>query len=258
MGYLQSGEVILMLQDRQDAFGHEIYDAFTDEYLRYRIIEIVERDDGYITTSGGPITYLSEYSRWPAHCKKAVQYARGRVLDIGCGAGRYALYLQEKGLDVTGIDISPLAVEVCKQRGLKDTRVLSISQINSKLGIYDTILMMGNNFGLFGNFEDARQLLKKLSAITSKKGRIIAETLDVYDTDNPDHLNYHESNRHRGRMGGQIRLRVRYKRYATPWFDYLIVSKDEMEDILEDTGWQITRFVDTPGPIYVAVIDKKR
>lgn len=247
-----------MLTDRQDAFGHEMYDCLTDEKQRNYIVEIVERDDGNIEATGRPARYLSEYKQWPSYYKKAIRYTSGRVLDIGCGAGRHAVYLQEKGLDVVGIDNSPLAIEVCKQRGLKDARVLSINQISSKLGIFDTVLMMGNNFGLFGSFQGAKRLLKKIAAITSERGRIIAETLDVYQTDNPDHLSYHEFNRQRGRMGGQVRLRVRYKKYATPWFDYLMVSKKEMSDILDGTDWNIERYIDTEGPVYVAVIGKKK
>src|SRR4030042_2536813 len=246
-----------MLKDYQDAFGHEISDCFNDEKRRRSIMEIVERDDGYIDVHGGPVRYLSEYKKWPSHYKKAMRYARGRVLDIGCGAGRHALYLQGKGLDAVGIDNSPLAIEVCKQRGLKDARVISINQISARLGIFDTVLMMGNNFGLFGSFEGARRLLKKLDKITSPKGRIIAETLDVYKTDNPDHLSYHEFNRQRGRMGGQVRLRVRYKKYVTPWFDYLMVSKAEMENILDETDWKVERYIDE-GPVYVAIIGKRK
>lgn len=247
-----------MLTDKQDAFGHEIHDYFRDVERRRPIMEIVERDDGYIDASGGPAVYFSEYKKWPAYQRKAVRYARGCILDIGCGAGRCSLYLQGKGLDVVGTDNSPLAIEVCKQRGLKDARVLSINQISSKLGMFDTVLMMGNNFGLFGSFNSARRLLKKIDKITSRKGRIIAETNDVYKTENPDHLSYHEFNRQRGRMGGQVRLRVRYKNYATPWFDYLMVSKQEMADILDGTDWRVSKYIDSASSVYIAIIEKRK
>lgn len=242
-----------MLKDYQDAFGHGIHDYFKDKGGEG---EIVERDDGYIDVSGGPKAYFTEYKDWAPMERKAMRYARGRVLDIGSGAARHSLYLQGKGLEVLGIDNSPLAIEVCKLRGLRNAKVVPISQISSKLGVFDTVLMLGNNFGLFGSFEGARRLLKKLSRITSENGRIIASTNDVYKTDNPVHLSYHEFNRKRGRMAGQLRLRVRYQKYATPWFDYLIVSKEEMENILEGTGWEINKVIDSDGTMYIAIIDK--
>lgn len=246
------------MKDEQDAFGHEIYDYLKNERRRGEIVEVVERDDGYIDVSGGTKVYFSEYKDWPPHEKKAIRHAKGRVLDIGSGAGRHSLYLQGKGLEVLGIDNSPLAIEVCKLRGLRNTQVLSISQINSKLGVFDTILMLGNNFGLFGSFKGTRRLLKKLSKITSGNGRIIAESNDVYKTETPEHLSYHELNRERGRMAGQIKLRVRYKKYATPWFDYLMVSKEEMENILDGTDWEVNKFIESDGSVYIAIIDKKK
>jgi SAM-dependent methyltransferase len=245
-----------MLKDYQDAYGHGLYEYLTGKRGQADIVEIEERDDGYIDWSGGPKGYFNEYKDWRPYEKKAMRYAKGRVLDIGSGAGRHSLYLQGKGLDVLGIDNSPLAIEVCKSRGLRNAKVVPISQINSKLGVFDTILMLGNNFGLFGSFEGAKRLLKKFSKITSENGRIIAESNDVYKTKVPEHLSYHELNRKRGRMAGQIRLRVRYKKYATPWFDYLMVSKDEMENILDGTDWEINKFIDSDGSTYIAIIDK--
>jgi len=245
-----------MLQENQDAMGRAMYDYSSSGMKNPRIHEIVERDDGYIETDAGPAAYFMEYRRWPAEEKRALRYARGRVLDIGCGAGRHSLYLQGKGLEVVGIDNSPLIIDICKKRGLKHAEVVPIKQISSKLGVFDTVLMLGNNFGLFGSFQGAKRLLKKLSRITSKNARIITTSNDVYKTDNPVHLKYHEMNRKRGRMAGQLRLRVRYQQYTNPWFDYLIVSPEEMEDILDDTGWRLSRIFDSAGAYYAAVIEK--
>ncbi|MCK4403892.1 MAG: methyltransferase type 11, partial [candidate division Zixibacteria bacterium] len=102
-----------------------------------------------------------------------------------------------------------------------------------------------------------RRLLKRFHKITSEKARIIAESMDPYKTDEPAHLEYHKYNRKRGRMSGQLSLRVRYKKYATPWFDYLIVSKQEMEDILKGTDWRVKRFIDDKQSMYVAIIEKE-
>lgn len=247
-----------MLKEHQDAMGRAMYDFFSSGMKNQRIHEIVERDDGYIETDGGPAAYFMEYRRWSAEEKRALRYARGRVLDIGCGAGRHSLYLQGKGLEVVGIDNSPLAIEVCKKRGLKRAEIVPINKINSRLGVFDTVIMLGNNFGLFGSYQGAKRLLNILSRITSAHARIIATSNDVYKTDNPVHLKYHEMNRKRGRMAGQLRLRVRYLHYTNPWFDYLIVSPEEMEDILDGTGWRLSRIFCSAGPYYAAVIEKNK
>lgn len=247
------------MKDYQDAYGHQLYDYFKGKGS----FEIVENDDGYFDVSSlcGISSknegYFSKYKDWLPSQRMAMSHVRGRVLDIGCGAGKHSLYLQEKGFDVLGIDISPLAVKVCKLRGLKKARVMSITQINSKLGKFDTILMLGNNFGLFGSFKRAKWLLKRFRIITNENARIVAETIDPYKTTNPHHLEYHEFNRKRGRMPGQLRIRVRYKKHVTPWFEYLIVSRDEMKEILKGTGWRVERFIDSKWSYYMAIIKKE-
>ncbi len=241
------------MKDYQDAHGHAMF----DHLKRKGGYEIAERDDGLVTPTNAPAVYFSRYRDWPPHERKAMRYVRGKVVDIGCGAGRHALYLQERGFDVLGIDTSPLAIKVCKLRGLKKAKRLSIDQISRKLGEFDTLLMFGNNFGLFESFNKARRLLKRFHKITSDGARIIAESLDPYKTDEPAHLEYHKLNRKRGRMSGQVRLRVRYKKYATPWFDYLLVSKDEMKEIMRGTGWQVKRFFDSEQSWYAAIIEKE-
>jgi hypothetical protein len=93
--------------------------------------------------------------------------------------------------------------------------------------------------------------------MTTADGRIVAEVIDPYKTSDPSHLSYQRRNLERGRMAGQIRLRVRYKKYATPWFDYLFVSKAEMERILTGTGWKVERYLDSGNSFYIAVIVKE-
>jgi len=234
-----------------------VFDYYTGN-SNSRIPGLLERYDGYITDAGTAAAYFREYKDWSLHERKALRFTRGRILDIGCGAGRHSLYLQEKGFEVTGIDNSPLSIEVCRQRGLKNTAVLPINDIDPSIGIYDTVLMLGHNFGLFGSFNGTRSILKKLDRITSDQARIIATTTDVYRTEDPDQLNYHEYNRNHGRMSGQLKVKVRYKKFATPWFDYLIVSKDEMENILDGTGWKVTKYIDQDDSHYAAIIEKEK
>ncbi len=244
-----------MLTDSQDAYGHLLLDYHNGR----KNVEIVERKDGFIDPSRlGPLDYFAEYDNWAEHQKLAIGHATGHVLDIGCGAGRHCLYLQEKGHDVLGTDISPLAIQTCQSRGLKNVLVMPVTQLSSKLGIFDTILMMGHNFGLVGSYRRAKWLLRRFAAMTSDRAKVIAETLDPYQTQEPCHLAYHQFNRDRGRMAGQLRLRIRYRQYTTPWFDYLFVSKTEMEDILEGTAWQVERYIDsTNTPTYVAILTKR-
>ena len=243
-----------MLTDTQDAYGH----LLSDYHNGRENVEIVEREDGLINTSRlGPLNYFAEYEDWANHQKRAIRHATGRVLDIGCGAGRHSLYLQKQGHDVLGTDNSPLAIQTCQHRGLKNAVVTSITQLNSKIGTFDTILMMGHNFGLVGNYKRAKWLLRRFAAMTSETAKIIAETMDPYETTEPEHLAYQQFNRDRGRMSGQLKLRVRYKRYATPWFDYLFVSKAEMENIVNETPWQVERYIDAANaPTYVAILTK--
>lgn len=242
------------MRKEQDGFGQEMWAHFMGEDT----CELVERDDGRIDLSGGPGAYFRDFADWTTHEKAGIRLAKGRTLDVGCGAGRVALHLQQKGCEVVAIDVSPLAVKVCKKRGVKDARIMSITQIGRKLGCFDTIVMYGNNFGLFAGEKRARWLLRRFHRITTPRARIIAESLDPYQTDDPDHLQYHKRNRARGRMGGQTRLRIRYKRCKSPWFDYLLVSRDEMRKLLEGTGWRVRRFIDSKGPTYIAVIEKAK
>jgi len=241
-----------MLKPEEDAFGQEIWAYYKGE----RTSEIVERDDGYFDVSSGPKMYFSEYDDWHSVDRKAMEFVKGRVLDIGCGAGRHSLYFQKKGFDVLGIDSSPLAIEVCKLRGLEKAKVVAIEDINFKPDSFDTIIMMGNNFGLFGSFKKAKMLLKKFHKMTSINGLIIASTRDTYKTSNPDHLEYHRINKQKGRMAGQSRIRIRFRKYVGRWLDYLIVSKEEMNEILKGTGWKIKEFIDSDNSEYAAVIEK--
>ena len=243
-----------MLTDIQDAYGH----LLSGYHNGQENVEVVEREDGFIDVSRlGPLNYFAEYEDWAEHQRLAIAHATGQVLDIGCGVGRHCLYLQEHGHDVLGTDTSPLAIQTCQSRGLKNAVVAPITQLSSKIGTFDTILMMGHNFGLVGSYKRAKWLLRRFAAMTTDTAKIIAETLDPYQTEEPCHLADHQFNRDRRRMSGQLRLRIRYRQYTTPWFDYLFVSKTEIEDILDGTAWRVERYIDAADtPTYVAILSK--
>lgn len=243
------------MNPKQDAYGQEVL-----AYLQgKRSYEVIERDDGFIDFSKGAPDYFAEYKKWPKIQKQAIKFAIGKVLDIGTGAGRVALYLQNKKFKVTAIDNSPLAIKVCKKRGIKDAKILPFERIDYfKTKKFDTIIMFGNNFGLFGSYKKAKSLLKKLYKITTPGALIIAESTDPYDTKDSAHLSYHDFNKKQGRMPGQLCIRVRFKTYIGEWFDYLLVSRDEMKNILKGTGWKIKKFIDSDNFRYCAIIEKER
>lgn len=242
----------MALREEQDATGLAMLDFLEGQEVH----EIAERDDGMIAPSGGPAAYFSEYPDWSTSSKEALTHVRGRVLDVGCGAGRVSLHLQGQGHEVVGLDVSPGAVEVAGRRGVEDVRLQSVTELGPDLGVFDTLVMAGNNFGLFGGEKRARWLLRRMKRMTASDGRIIAETLDPYQTDDPDHLAYHQRNRERGRMGGQVRLRIRYKTRRSPWFDYLLISEEELNSLLTGTGWRLTQNFKDEGPAYWVMLEK--
>jgi len=241
------------MDPESDAFGQ----ALREYHDGGEAYEIVERDDGYVDAN--PVEmYFRPYGEWNAGERKAIERAEGRVLDVGCGAGRHALYLQERGYDVVGLDLSPGALNVAEERGLEETARMAVTDLADYDGEpFDTVLMFGNNFGLVGTRERAPEVLSALSAATTDGAVIFAESMDPYATDDPGHLEYHERNEERGRMAGAIRMRVRYKHAATDWYDYLLVSREEMESVVEGTGWRVREFVEgDAGPGYVGVLEK--
>lgn len=239
---------------QQDAFGL----LLTHYYEGTTCYEVIERDDGFLRVTDNLPAYFSSFSQWPVRTQQALEFIRGRVLDVGVGAGRFALHLQAQGHEVVGIDVSPGALEVCRKRGVQDVRLQPFHRIDASLGLFNTILMMGNNFGLFANPRRARWMLRRLKRLTGPNARIIAESLDVYATDKPEHLAYHQRNRLRGRLPGEIRLRVRYLEQIGDWFDYLMVSQAEMQEIVQGTGWRIGTFLEDESSQYVAVIEKEK
>lgn len=248
------GEQIAALRKDRDAFGHEMHDFWKGEK---EVFEIIERDDGLISIGYHVGMYFAGFDEWSEIEREGMKrLAPGRTLDLGCGAGRVELYLQSLGREVTGIDNSPLAVQVCRERGVKDARLLPVEKITPALGTFGNIIMYGNNWGLMANPRQAVRLLRLFHRMTTPDARIIAQTNDVYKTDNPVHLAYQAWNRERGRMSGQLRLRVRRGLCCSKWFDYLMVSKPEMEEIVEGAGWKVLEYINSEGSLYIAVIGK--
>ena len=217
---------------------------------------IIRRDDGYVEKERFLDIVFSECDKWDELERRALEHVKGRVLDIGCGAGRHSLWLPEKGFEVVAVDVSPLAVEVTRLRGVRNCRVMDATNLSFSPNSFDTILLMGNNFGVAGNVDGTKRMLEKLYQITSKDAIVIATSRDPAATDNPEHLKYHELNRKRGRPIGQVTIRLEYKGEVGDWFDLLQASPDEMEEICKLAGWSPAQIFKDKNGMYAAILRK--
>ena len=147
----------------------------------------IERDDGHVETHKVGI-YMLPFEKWSKAEQRAIKHVKGKVLDVGCGAGRVAIYLQVLGYDVVGSDLSPGAVEASKTMGLREAYVMSASELKFKDEVFDTVILFGNNFGVAGDEEQIVKMLKQLHKFTTHDAKILAGTLNPMYTDDPIHL----------------------------------------------------------------------
>jgi SAM-dependent methyltransferase len=237
------------LDPRQDAFGRLLLDHLAGRGGQ----AILERDDGRAQPALPAAVFFGGFDEWPPEERQVFERVQGRILDVGCGAGRHSLEAQRRGCEVVAIDISPGAVEVARRRGVVDVRLLSLAGVDRTLGVFDTVLMMCGNFGLFGTEAEARRLLQTLHDISTPEARIIFDSVDPSDSDD---LAYQARNRELGRRPGQVTIRLRYGDLTTPWFDLLNLSPSELEKLVEGSGWRLARLVPSTPPDYFGVLEK--
>ena len=166
----------------KDLFGKAILDYQTNNSPEDIITEtsISEADEM-------PVSYLfRNYNEMPELEQKALQLAKGSVLDVGCGAGSHTLALQnERKLDVTAIDISENAVRACQLRGIGNVKVANILDLDEE-NKFDTILLLMNGTGIFGTIKEADKYLQKLKSLLNEEGQILIDSSDLiymYDQD---------------------------------------------------------------------------
>lgn len=220
-----------------DAFGQILRRCWENGGQPATAWEVIERDDGFIGV-GDAARYFDPPGRWAACERWAIDESFGRVLDVGCGAGRHALVLQEGGFDVTGIDSSHGAADIARARGVAARRV-SVADVHVALGAFDSILLLGNNLGLLGSPDAAPEILAALARVAAPGAVLLGSGLNPYETTTAAHLEYHRLNRARGRMAGHTRIRVRDGALTTGWFDYLFVSPAEFVKLLEESPWRV-------------------
>lgn len=206
--------------------------------------EIMEREDGLIY-AGDPRDYLAPFRRWPATERQLMRSVRGRVLDVGCAAGRVALHLQARGHEVVAVDESPLAVDVARGRGVRDARALALADASPAAlgGAFDTVLVLRNNLGLGGDLDAAPATLAHLAALVRPGGRLLTDSV------HPGRLDA------LSRGTGRDRYRVRWRQFASPWFRYLMLEPGEIEDMVAGSPWRVLRLVDDGSPRFGIVLE---
>jgi SAM-dependent methyltransferase len=157
----------------KDLFGKAILDFQTNNSPEDLITEtnISEADEMRVN-------YLfRSFNEMPKLEKKALQLCKGKVLDVGCGAGSHSLYLQEKGIEVTAIDISENAIKACQLRGLKNAQVQNILDLENES--FDTILLLMNGTGIFRTLLETSRYLQKLKSLLNPNGQILIDSSDI-------------------------------------------------------------------------------
>ena len=235
------------MNTESDTFGRALLDALEGDAGTHT----VERDDGYRDQMDAT-EYLTPPEIWDDGIVGALDALRGRVLDVGCGAGRHALYLQRAGCEVVGVDPSPAAVEVCRRRGVT-AKAGSLGDAHLLVGeTFHAIIMLGNNLGLLESPDRAPRHLRWLADRCRPSAVLVGEGLDVTHTENPDHLAYHARALADGRRPGQMRLRIHYKGQTGEWFPYWQIGRDELREVVADTPWQVEYITD--DVLYVATL----
>jgi SAM-dependent methyltransferase len=207
----------------KDLFGKAILDFQTNNSPEDLITETSISEEDKMS-----VAYLfRSYNEMPELEQKALQLAKGKILDVGCGAGSHSLYLQtEQHLDVTAIDISTNAIQACTLRGLKNAKVQDIMTLENEK--YDTILLLMNGTGIFGTLKDTTKYLQKLKSLLNPNGQILIDSSDIiymFD-DDEDGGKWIPSNGYYG----ELTFTVQYKNQVEDQFPWLYLDYNTLQN----------------------------
>lgn len=183
-----------------------------------------------------PVDHLFRtFDNMPHLEQKALNMAYGKVLDIGAGAGCHALALQERGMDVKAIDISPLSCEVMKERGIKDVECVNLfcKQLQGK---YDTLLLLMNGTGIAGKLSQLPALLNRLKELLSEEGQILIDSSDLkYIYENEDGSMDIDLN---APYYGEVDYQMQYRDINGEPFDWLYTDPMLLASVSKQCGLQ--------------------
>lgn len=207
---------------KQDILGNALLDYQAGNYTQDILTYSSLKEEDVL-----PLPYMfRSFEEMPFIEQKALQNCKGKVLDIGCGAGSHSLYLQQKGLTVTGLDSSSGAIKVCRERGLKNTVQENI--LDYKDQTFDTLLLLMNGVGLAGTLNGLTGFLGKLKSLLNEKGQILLDSSDIiymYENDDdggywiPEEVIYY----------GEITFTLEYKNKKSEPFPWLYVDYNTLQ-----------------------------
>jgi SAM-dependent methyltransferase len=249
------------LRPEEDSFGNNIFESYNSGNL-YSGYEIEERSDGRFILYGDSNSYFEPFEEWTSIQKIIASEIKGKILDVGCGGGKHSMYFQEIGHEVYAMDNSPKAIETCKIRGIENTIICDVEHFHllEKSLKFDHIVFWGNNLGLFQGRDFFLYLMGVLEDYTHPDSTIHLESMSPYSIGflDTETVEYVHQNKIRKRLGGQMNVRVRYKKFVTPWTDYLFLSIDELHEIVSLTNWKIVNILeDTETNQYIAQLKKE-
>lgn len=220
---------IKILSKDKDPMGAAILDYQKSERVgRLRVLSSMFEEDEM------PVKHLfRKVEEMPMLEQKALQLTKGRVLDVGAGAGCHALALQAQSIAVKAIDISPLSCEAMELRGVMDAECINLFDEHLETG-FDTILLLMNGTGIAGKIENLPALFNRLKALLNKGGQILIDSSDIkYIYENEDgsfDINLNAA------YYGEVDYQMVYKDVKGDSFDWLYVDFPLLKSIAESCG----------------------
>jgi 2-polyprenyl-3-methyl-5-hydroxy-6-metoxy-1,4-benzoquinol methylase len=211
------------------------------------------RDDGVVNTMSINVFFRNATDFQLD--KLILDHCRGRVLDIGAGAGIHSLYLQARGFSVCALDVSPEACDVMRSRGVKEIQCISFADL--KTGKYDTLVLLGRSICMVETIAGLDDFLLDARRLVNPGGQILLNSLDVRKMRDRPSLAYQEANTKAGRYIGEIWLYREYKGIIGPMSGLLHVDPDTFAIHAAGAGWSFEKLLEEKDGNYAARLGKK-